>query len=202
MQLSSEDALVTPIAVILTLGTPKVVAPVYGQRPNRPRKHAARMLLSLIAAFGEGQVIGIDNRLPWRLPADLKRFRTITCGKPVLMGRKTFESIGKPLPGRLNLLITRNARYRPQGCCVVHSLEEAMKVGAGNSEMIAVGGASVYEQVIPLARRMYLTRIHHAFPGDTYFPDFTYDAWREIERIDCQADAANPYRYSFVVLER
>lgn len=160
------------------------------------------MLLSLMAAFGEEQVIGIGNCLPWRLPADLKRFRAITWGKPVLMGRKTFESIGKPLPGRLNLLITGNACYRPPGCRVVHSLEEAMAIGAGNSELIAIGGASVYEQVMPLARRMYLTRIHHAFPGDRYFPDFSYAAWREIERIDCQPDADNPYRYSFLVLQR
>jgi dihydrofolate reductase len=161
-----------------------------------------RPLLSLIAAFGEGRVIGIHNRLPWRFPADLKRFRTITWGKPVLMGRKTFESIGKPLPGRLNLLITRNNHYSPPGCSVVHSFEEAMEICAGYPEMIAIGGASVYEQAVPLARRMYLTLIHHTFPGDRYFPDFCYQAWREIERVDCQPDANNPYHYSFIVLGR
>ena len=160
------------------------------------------MVLSLIAAFAEGRVIGAHNGLPWRLPADLKRFRAITWGKPVLMGRKTFESIGRPLPGRLNVLITRNARYSAQGCRVVHSLEQAMGACAGYPEMVAIGGASVYAQILPLARRMYLTLIHHTFTGDTYFPDFCYRAWREIERIDCQRDADNPYRYSFVVLER
>ena len=160
------------------------------------------MVLSLIAAFAEDRVIGAHNGLPWRLPADLKRFRAITWGKPVLMGRKTFESIGRPLPGRLNVLITRNARYSAQGCRVVHSLEQAMGVCVGYPEMVAIGGASVYAQILPLTRRMYLTLIHHAFPGDTYFPDFCYQAWQEIERIDCQPDGNNPYPYSFVVLQR
>lgn len=160
------------------------------------------MSLSLIVAFAEERVIGAYNELPWRLPADLKRFRAITWAKPVLMGRKTFESIGKPLPGRLNVVITGNTAYRAQGCIVVNSLEEAMACYAAYPEVIAIGGASVYAQVLPMARRMYLTRIHHRFAGDTYFPDFCYYAWREIERVDYQPDAKNPYPYSFIVLER
>lgn len=160
------------------------------------------MLLSLIAAVAENRVIGVHNQLPWRLPADLKRFRAITWGKPVLMGRKTFESIGKPLPGRLNVVMTRNTCYRAAECSVVHSLDEAMEISIGHAEMIAIGGASVYEQVLPRAQRMYLTLIHHTFPGDSYFPTVDYGEWRQIERVDCTPDAANPYRYSFVLLER
>lgn len=160
------------------------------------------MSLSLIAAFGEGRVIGIHNRLPWRLPADLKRFRATTWGKPVLMGRRTFESIGKALPGRLNLVLTRSLSYRASGCSVVHSLQEAMRMVADAPEIMVIGGASIFEQAMPLARQMYLTVIDHPFPGDTYFPEFPDDAWREVERIDCQPDTDNPYRYSFLVLAR
>lgn len=160
------------------------------------------MLLSLIAAFAEKRVMGADNDLPWRLPADLRRFRAITWAKPVLMGRKTFESIGRPLPGRVNVLITASIAYQAPGCCVVHSLEEAIARCAAYPELVVIGGASVYAQVLPMVRRMYLTRIHHTFAGDTYFPDFRYHEWREIERTDCQPDAKNSYPYSFIVLER
>lgn len=168
------------------------------EQPGSPRV----MVISLIAAMAEGRILGRDNQLPWRLPADLKRFRAITWGKPVLMGRKTFDSIGRPLPGRLNVLLTRDVHYRTQGCLVVHSLAQAMEACAGSGELMVIGGASVYEQVLPLVQRMYLTLIHHTFPGDVYFPDFHYDAWRETQRIECQPDGDNPYRYTFVVLER
>jgi dihydrofolate reductase len=160
------------------------------------------VLISLIAAMGENRVIGAGNALPWRLSADLRQFRKITIGKPVLMGRKTFESIGRPLPGRLNIVITRNPGFTAAGCTVVHSTEEAIKASAGFQEVMVIGGASFYEQFLPEAGRMYLTLVHARFEGDTFFPAFDWDDWKETRREDFVADVQTPYPYSFVVLER
>lgn len=151
--------------------------------------------------MGEGRVIGIDNRLPWRLPADLQHFRRITMGKPVLMGRKTFESIGKPLAGRINIVVTQDRSFRPDGVVVTHSVDEAI-AAADAPELMVIGGASFYAQLLPRADRLYLTEIHHRFAGDAYFPPFSPDEWREIERRDHAPDEANPYAYSFVMWER
>ena len=160
------------------------------------------MLISLIAAMAEDRVIGIDNRLPWRLPADLQHFRRLTLGKPVLMGRKTFDSIGKPLAGRRNIVVTQDRGFRADGIEVVHSVDAALAAAADAPELMVIGGASFSAQLLPRADRLYLTEIHHRFAGDAYFPAFDARAWRETSRSDHAADAANPYPFSFVVLER
>jgi len=147
-------------------------------------------------------LIGRGDALPWKLPADLKHFRQLTLHKPVVMGRKTFESIGKPLPKRLNIVVTHNPDYRVEGCTVLHSTEAALKAAHGYDEVMIIGGASIYAQFLPHAERIYLTRIQASFTGDVYFPDFRMDEWREVERIDCPPDEQNRYPYSFVLLER
>jgi dihydrofolate reductase len=160
------------------------------------------MKLSLIVAMADNHVIGHNNRLPWHLPADLKHFRAITLGKPVLMGRKTWESIGRPLPGRTNIVITRNADYLAADCVVVHSLDEALRAAGSAAEVMVIGGAELYRQALPQADTLYLTLVHGEFEGDTRFPDWQPDDWRETERIDHGPDDRNPHAYSFITLER
>ncbi len=160
------------------------------------------MKLSLIVAMAANHVIGHDNRLPWHLPADLKHFRATTLGKPVLMGRRTWESIGRPLPGRTNIVITRNADYAAAGCVVVHSLDEALSAAGDAGEVMVIGGAELYRQALPQADTIYLTLVHGGFEGQTRFPDWQPDDWREIERIDHEPDDKNPHAYSFITLER
>ncbi len=151
----------------------------------------------------ENRVIGIENRLPWHLPADMKHFRTVTMGKPMLMGRKTFESIGKALPGRINMVVTRDATYQPVGCSVFQTIEKALREGANYAEVMVIGGASFYRQMLPLAQRLYITLIRgQKFEGDAYFPKWNSAEWKEISRTDHDADASNAYSYSFIVLER
>lgn len=159
-------------------------------------------MVSLVVAMDEQRVIGHHNRLPWHLPADLRHFKTLTLGKVVVMGRKTFESIGRPLPGRTNVVVTRARDYHPPECRVVRSLEEALSLGDDHGEIMIIGGATLYECSLPLARRIYLTRIAHTFTGDAYFPPLDPAQWRERERRDFQPDSRNPYTYSFIVLER
>jgi dihydrofolate reductase len=160
------------------------------------------MKLSLIVAMADNHVIGHNNRLPWHLPADLKHFRAITLGKPVLMGRKTWESIGRPLPGRTNIVITRNADYLAADCVVVHSLDEALRAAGSAAEVMVIGGAELYRQALPQADTLYLTLVHGEFEGDTRFPDWRPDDWRETARIDHGPDHRNPHAYSFITLER
>ena len=160
------------------------------------------MKLSLIVAMADNHVIGHNNRLPWHLPADLKHFRAITLGKPVLMGRKTWESIGRPLPGRTNIVITRNADYLAADCVVVHSLDEALRAAGSAGEVMVIGGAELYRQALPQADTLYLTLVHGEFEGDTRFPDWRPDDWRETARIDHGPDDRNPHAYSFITLER
>ena len=161
------------------------------------------MIISLIAAMGKNSVIGINNSLPWKLPADMKWFREQTMGKPIVMGRKTFESFGaKPLPGRTNIIITRDTNYATNECIVVHSIEDAIKVSNNADEIMIIGGASFYSQMLPRADCIYMTYIHHEFEGDSWFPEYNEKDWHEIKRIDCAADEKNRYDYSFVVLER
>jgi len=154
--------------------------------------------LSLIVAMDENRLIGSDNRLPWHLPADLALFKRTTMGKPIVMGRKTFESIGKPLPGRRNIVITRNPNYSAAGCEVVSDIDTALEICAGDEEIMLIGGASLYQQTIDRASRMYITLIHHAFSGDTWFPEFDPGDWQVAERGDFAADADNPFAWSFV----
>jgi dihydrofolate reductase len=160
------------------------------------------MIISLIAAMGKGRVIGIENRLPWRLPADMKHFRALTMGRPILMGRKTFDSIGKALPGRTNIVVSQDADFRPAGVAVSRSIAEALSTVSEAEEVMVIGGASFYAQLLPLAQRLYITEIHHDFAGDAFFPEWNASEWREIERDDHAEDGDNPYPYSFVTLER
>jgi len=158
--------------------------------------------IALIAAMTENRVIGRENRLPWRLSADLRRFKSLTMGKPVIMGRKTYESIGKPLPGRSNIVVTRDRDYRAQGCRVVHSLEQALEAAAGHDEVMVIGGAQLYRQTLDRAERMYLTLVKTELDGDTLFPQIEMRHWRELERESHRADEKNEYDYDFVTLER
>lgn len=159
-------------------------------------------ILSLVAAMGRDRVIGFGNRLPWRLPADMKHFRSLTLGKPVLMGRKTFESIGKPLAGRTNIVVTQDRRFHPEGVHVTHSIEEALALTQDAREVMVIGGASFYGQILPRARRLYLTEIDHAFAGDAFFPPWDPAEWRETTREEHLPDDANAYPYRFITLER
>ncbi|MGL5333301.1 MAG: type 3 dihydrofolate reductase [Aeromonas veronii] len=157
------------------------------------------MKISMIAALAKKQVIGKNNLMPWHMPADLAHFKRVTLGKPVLMGRKTFESIGRPLPGRRNLVISRNPDYQAEGIEVVGSVEAALALLAGSSveELMVIGGGHLYAEMLPSADCLYLTRIDLAVEGDTRFPAFDDGQW---QRVDCEshpADEKNPHPYSF-----
>ncbi len=165
-------------------------------------------LLSLIAAVADNGCIGIDNKLPWYLPDDLKFFKAVTSGKPVIMGRSTFDSLGRPLPNRTNIVITRNADYSaPEGVRVVHSLDEAIRVAeavahiAGNDEVVIIGGAQIYAEALPQIRRMYLTEVRKTVAGDAFFPVWDRSAWREVSREPRHYEPAQT-DYSFVIYER
>lgn len=160
------------------------------------------MKLSIIAALSENYVIGKDNQLPWHLPADLKRFKKITWGKPILMGRKTYESIGRPLPGRRNIIVTRNPDFQAEGCEIVHSLDQGLSLVRDSAEVMVIGGAELFAQALPRASCMYLTVIHQHIEGDCFFPRWDAKQWREVERADFVADSKSHQGYSFVVLER
>ncbi len=161
-------------------------------------------MISIIAAIGNNSVIGNKNSLPWHLPADLKYFKEMTMGKTIVMGLKTFESVGgKPLPGRKTIILNNDDNYNvPEGCIVAGSIEELLKITYNDNEIMVCGGASVYRQFLAIADRLYLTFIHHDFEGDAYFPEFDINQWKEIKRIDNKADDKNPYNYSFVIFER
>jgi dihydrofolate reductase len=163
---------------------------------------AGQPMVSLIVAMAQNGVIGRDNSLPWRLPEDLRRFKSFTLGKTLLMGRKTFESIGRPLPGRGNLVLTRDADWEAQGVTVVHSVEEALAQTPRGSELVAIGGAEIYRLVLPFARRIYLTHVHADVPGDTYFPEFDATQWADVECDPYPADEQHAYPMTFVTLER
>ncbi|HYQ71818.1 MAG TPA: dihydrofolate reductase [Gammaproteobacteria bacterium] len=161
------------------------------------------MRISIIVAMAANGVIGRDNGLPWHLPADLQHFKRITMGKPILMGRRTWESIGRPLPGRTSIVVTRDTGYAAPGCIVVHSVEAGLQAAeACADEVMVIGGAECYRQVLPLTDTLYLTRIHADFEGDTFFPVLDESEWREVGRSDCAPDEKNPYPYSFIRLER
>lgn len=151
--------------------------------------------------MGKNRAIGLAGRLPWHLPADLKRFRAITLGAPIIMGRRTHESIGRPLPGRKNIVLTHAPDYRAEGCTVVHSVEEALREAAGEEAMV-IGGASVYRDFLPRADRIHLTLIHGDFPADTFFPEIDRAAWREVERVDVGNDPDSGLSYSYLVFDR
>ncbi|WP_323899258.1 type 3 dihydrofolate reductase [Aeromonas hydrophila] len=162
------------------------------------------MMISMIAAMAHDRVIGLDNQMPWHLPADLAHFKRVTLGKPVLMGRKTFESIGRPLPGRRNLVISHNSDYRADGVEVIDSVEAALALLAGSdvAELMVIGGGHLYGQLLPRADRLYLTRIDLAVEGDTRFPAFDEGDWSCIEREPHQPDEKNPHSYCFETWQR
>ncbi|MDO8601068.1 MAG: dihydrofolate reductase [bacterium] len=161
------------------------------------------MVISIIVAIANNWVIGCKNALPWHLPADLKHFHQLTAGKPVIMGQKTFESIGKPLPGRTNIIITLDNNYAIPGCLVVHSVGESLEAAKGFEEVMIIGGASIYKQFLPLADRLYLTLIEADIAGaDAFFPEINYSEWNEVERVKNEPDKENPYPYTFLTLER
>lgn len=157
--------------------------------------------IALIAALTQNRVIGVNNTLPWRLPEDLQHFKALTLGHHIVMGRKTFESIGRPLPGRTTVIISRNAYSAPPGCLVAHSIPDALTACAGDQEVFFVGGAQLYEQALPLADRLYLTEIHAEFAGDAWFPGFEHADWEELSR-DPRHDKASALDYDFVVYQR
>ena len=159
-------------------------------------------LLSIIAAMSENGVIGRDNKLPWLLPADLAHFKSLTLGKPIIMGRRTWESLPGLLPGRTHVVVTADSTYAAPGCLVVNSTEQALAAAGAATEVMIVGGEALYRQFLPRAARMYLTLVHTIVPGDTYFPRYVAGEWREVDRRLHQPDQKNPYAYSFVTLER
>lgn len=158
--------------------------------------------LSLIAALAKNRVIGIENRLPWRLSEDLVHFKALTLGYPILMGRKTFESLGRPLPGRRNIVITRNVDYHPAGCETAASIPAAIDLCAKSDEIFFIGGAELYKQVLPVVARMYLTEVQIEAQGDAWFPVFDPSAFREISREAHTGEKGDPLRFDFVVYER
>ncbi len=164
--------------------------------------------LAMMAAKASNNVIGRDNKLPWYLPNDLKYFKQVTLGNPIVTGRNTWESLKRPLPGRTNIVISRQADYVAEGAKVVGTLDEALELAGhvahidGQDELVVIGGAQIYALALPRAERLYLTEVHADVPGDTYFPAVDAAQWREIGRDDFQAEGPNPYDYSFVVYER
>ncbi len=160
------------------------------------------MIISLIVAMDENRVIGYKNKLPWTLPSELKYFRETTKGKPVIMGRRTYESIGRPMPERLNIIVTRDKDYKAAGCTVVNSKEDAIKAAKGSNEIMVIGGAEIYRLFLPIANRLYITKVHGSFNGDTYFPEFNEDEWAKSREKFVEKDNDNPYSYTIIVLER
>ncbi|MAX56192.1 MAG: dihydrofolate reductase [Alcanivoracaceae bacterium] len=164
--------------------------------------------LSMMVAKASNNVIGRDNKLPWYLPNDLKYFKQVTFGKPVIMGRKTWESLKGPLPGRTNIVITRQPDYLADGAKVVATLDDAVAMAEnvafieGQEEAVIMGGAEIYSLALPQAERLYLTEVHANVEGDTFFPEYDASEWQQIAREDFAAEGPNPYDYSFVVYER
>lgn len=159
--------------------------------------------LSLIWAMDENRLIGNNNALPWHLPADLAFFKRTTMEKPIIMGRKTYDAIGRPLPGRQNIIITRDTAYTAKGCDIANSIDEAMSlVPEEVQEVMLIGGASLYLQTLAQADALYITQIYHAFSGDTWFPEMDMSQWSEVYREDFEADEKNLHAYSFMQYQR
>ncbi|MDZ4285410.1 MAG: dihydrofolate reductase [Candidatus Sungbacteria bacterium] len=162
------------------------------------------MIISLIAAMGRNRVIGNSGDIPWmgNVPADLKYFRDVTRGKPVIMGRKTFISIGHALPDRINIVMTRDAALEAPGCMIALSREEAMRMAGDADEVMVIGGEGVFKEFLPVANRIYLTLIDVALQGDTFFPELDPAVWQEVSREEHQSDEKNLYAYTFLTLEK
>ncbi len=161
------------------------------------------MIISIIVAVAKNGVIGKSSAgLLWHLPADLKHFKEITTGKPVVMGRTTYETIGKPLPNRKNIVLTRDPDFSAPGVVVAHSLEEAIEKAKDGEEIMIIGGRTVYQQFLPLTNRMYVTRIEAEFEGDIYFPEVNWNEWKEVATESHEPDDKNPYPYTFFTYEK
>lgn len=162
------------------------------------------MIVSAIFAVSENNVIGKGNDLPWRMPADLKHFKNTTMGHPVIMGRKSFDSIGRPLPGRHNIVVTRDRNFRAEGVSVVHSLREAMEIAGADrpEEVFIIGGAQIYKKAFPYCDRLYMTRIHTETEGDVFLPEVDFSAWKLISEEKHLPDEKNIHDYTFRIYER
>ncbi|PSR54220.1 dihydrofolate reductase [Adhaeribacter arboris] len=160
-------------------------------------------MIASIFAMSENRVIGYHNQLPWHLPADLKYFKSVTTGHPIIMGRKTFESIGKPLPQRTSVIITRQPDYSQPGCLVVNNVAAAIETAQKiNNDIFIIGGAEILQQALPYIDTMFLTLIHEKFTGDTFYPEINSADWQEVSRQDFEPDEKNKYAYSFIKLQR
>ena len=160
------------------------------------------MKISLIVAAATNNMIGRDGALPWHLSEDLRRFKHLTTGKPLIMGRLTHESIGKPLPDRRNIVVSRRAGLDIAGCEVVASPDDALKLVADADEVMIIGGRQIYEHMLPKADRIYMTRIHASPDGDTFFPELNNEEWQVVEQEDFAADDSRPHSFSFITLDR
>lgn len=160
------------------------------------------MIISIIAAMDRNRLIGNNNQLPWHLPADLAHFKKVTLNKPILMGRKTYESIGRPLPGRENIVLTRTEGLKIEGVTVVNSLEEVIDGLPESAELMVIGGSAIYEWILPRAQRMYLSYVDGDFEGDAWFPEFDEAQWEIVESVLQEPDEKNRYACRFVTYER
>jgi dihydrofolate reductase len=160
------------------------------------------MIVSIIVAIAQNNVIGANNQLIWHISEDLKRFKALTTGHCVVMGRKTFESIGKPLPNRTNIVVSRNRELIIDGCIVVSSLEEAISVCENEEESFVIGGGELYRQALPIASKLYLTIVHKNFEGDTFFPEIDFNQWHEVHREKRKPTDTDGLEYTFVNYER
>jgi dihydrofolate reductase len=179
----------------------KVIYAYYQGRRKKIYLSGVNVQLSIISAIDKNRVIGMNNQLPWSLPADLLRFKRITWGKPVIMGKNTFNAIGKPLPGRQNIILSRNKLEQP-GCLVFNSLQQALELVRDEKEIFIIGGENLYQQTIHLADRLYLTIIHHQFEGDSFFPEWNYEDWEIIQQEEFIPDSKNKYSHTFQILKR
>lgn len=161
-------------------------------------------MITIIAAIAKNNALGKNNDLIWHLPKDLKRFKKLTTGYYILMGRNTFESIGKPLPNRTSVIITRNENYFKDGCLIAHSLEEALQMSPKNEEVFIIGGAQIYKEALQknIATALEITLVHHEFDADVFFPEIDKNIWEETKREDFKADEKNKFNYSFIRFEK
>ncbi len=158
--------------------------------------------ISILVAMAKNRTIGVNNALPWRCPEDLKHFKTLTMGHHMIMGRKTFDSIGKPLPGRTTVVVSRNAELKIEGCVIAHSLQKAIAACTGDPEIFVVGGAELYQQAISLVDTLYITEIQQDVEGDAHFPEFDTSVWQEISREVRSQETPQPLKYHFVTYRR
>lgn len=159
-------------------------------------------ILSMIVAHAADRVIGKDNDMPWHLPADLAYFKKTTLGKPIIMGRKTYESIGRPLPGRKNIVISRDSEYRVEGVEVVSSVDAALALVENVEEVMVIGGGAIYQHCLPAAQRLYITHIDANIEGDTFFPEYDLNVWEKMSNESRAADEKNQYQLDFAVYQR